>query len=301
LLRLSYSIQGVSSYYAGQEALVVTANDGHNAVNLVWITPMNTGGWSPSCGGCILKRVTSIANNGPDSSTLYNGDEFSTAWNTTRLTCGFGFQCGNAEGDEAWTLTVTRNCTVYPTWGNQPYDGGLRDCRNSLTNTVNNVNVYNFNVDAEQVLIKNWPTPAPAATCPPSGGGRRQVQSIRCIQGGSGSDTTSCDPATQNCNPSACDPANPAAWCYMPAPCDPFSAGSPCYQASQTCDTSDPLGACYEAPPPDPTPTDPPPPPDGGGGCGRPPCRILYGTRRSSHTGEQQSRSSPGATTSARS
>jgi len=273
-LRLSYSVQQLNANYPGQMGIIVTANDGHTAVNYVWITTNGTGGWSPTCQYCVLKQATSIATpTGQEATALYNNDEFSTTWLLVRVSCGFSFACGNPNADEAWGPYQTGNCTAYPTWGNIPYDPTTRDCRNSPTNTVNVVNVFNFTYDGESVLIKNWPTPAPAAgggTAACSGGGRRQVMgstraasgtsggatrgilSVRCISGGAASDDASaaCDPSTQNCNPSACDPSNSSMWCYMPPPCDSFGSG--CGGASYACDTTDPNAPCYEPPPCDP-------------------------------------------------
>jgi hypothetical protein len=127
----------------------------------------NWQGWSPSCYGCVLKRVTSIAQTGDD---FNNGDSFTSTWSNTKLSCGFflysGCQPGSGDTLRPVDANAIKACEEYPGWNG--YDDGTRDCRNRpLSNSVSQVDVQNFQLDrsGETVLINLSPV---KATPPPS-------------------------------------------------------------------------------------------------------------------------------------
>ncbi len=106
----------------------------------------NDGGFSPACTGCVLKRMTSIAQG---SQNLNSGSTFKAAWSNAQIECGFDPTCGLGDYNLTnWTSTVTQGCQEYPAWTTAM--NGTQDC---MSYNSTNVSVNYMGTNAELDLI----------------------------------------------------------------------------------------------------------------------------------------------------
>jgi|GEM_PF-6274788 len=155
-------------------------------------------GWDVTCQYCVLKYVTSIAQNGGEN--LHDGSHFYGDQEQIMLDCGFfgGVPCGD-NGMAYWNQSSTLNCTEYANWG-PGFNSALRDCKDGPGLPYDNVIVQGFAYSGSGILIQDptpapspsptpTPTPAPTPTIRlpvvrPSQPGCRTVQGRHCLPDG---------------------------------------------------------------------------------------------------------------------
>lgn len=117
-----------------------------------------SGGWWASCQSCVLKRMSSIAQdvNHAPADNLTDGSNFRVQWQNATVSCGFAPSNCTPAGEESWQLANTGGCMEFPSWTN-----GFHDC---FGNT-GLVNVTNFNYNGEFDFLN-----IPTTSSPPGNG-----------------------------------------------------------------------------------------------------------------------------------
>jgi hypothetical protein len=129
----------------------------------------NIGGWQANCTQCVMKMMTTVAEQHPSSlpDRFNSGYSFHATWVGNLASCRYANPmptCWTALGYGAFAIPQ-RFCSDYPGWqGVQSYS--TTECGNSPPNV--NVQVTNFTQTGEDVTIV-LPSPAPVPTPVPTG------------------------------------------------------------------------------------------------------------------------------------
>jgi len=118
---------------------------------------------SVSCGGCVFKRMTTIAQSDPanpppaDQENLQSGSSFTSSWSGTFISCWANQSCSDPYnyGVVPWDASITGGCTEYPYWTGS-FIPGQDECTatpSSVTGVSASVQVTNFTFDGESTSI----------------------------------------------------------------------------------------------------------------------------------------------------
>ncbi|MBV8299990.1 MAG: hypothetical protein JO083_10655 [Candidatus Eremiobacteraeota bacterium] len=152
---------------------------GVNGIYIGYLDNLNTlssFGWSQVCQGCVLKRMTSIAQPSQD---LKNGDKFGPVlWNSATVICDVGSQgctlqanaTGAAEGfsepynASPWKVPIIGGCMEWPQWSATGYPPPYpSDCSGSPSGAPIQVNFSDTANEIDTIALPS-PTPAPSGS-----------------------------------------------------------------------------------------------------------------------------------------
>jgi hypothetical protein len=150
-------------------------------------------GWTPVCTGCVLKRMTSIAQAPED---LSDGSSFGpVTWQSSNVICDVGSQGCTVQGNQVaasqgfpepynaspWSYPVIGGCMEYPQWNPTgappPYPSDCSGQPNNGQTYAVRVNWQDAANETDQITLPTTatptpvPTPTPLPTRSPQGGG----------------------------------------------------------------------------------------------------------------------------------
>lgn len=123
--------------------LAVANTKGKLLQSVIWTVPnegatlgVDFGGWATlnddgtnywaetRCGGCIFKYMTSIAQKKPGD--YHDGSTYQATWANRYIAC-YALKC-DKRGDPVAVTAAILDCSEYPTWYDNVYEHGQRDC-----------------------------------------------------------------------------------------------------------------------------------------------------------------------------
>jgi hypothetical protein len=126
---------------------------------VIWDEP-SRGGWDPECSGCILKRMTTIAQNTYEDlneNTSFEG----VSWSNTQITTG--------TDDTTFSQQYAWGCMEWPQWEATGINPGLGDCKSSPQSAAVQVQWSSFATETDSIYLGRSTTSGDPAVDPADG------------------------------------------------------------------------------------------------------------------------------------